>query len=597
MGAPAERALALLLAAMIVCVTSAALADAGTEKEVATLQRKAIQEDFLNLDFPSAIKLLQSAIVKCGADKCGNPVRGSLLRDLGAMQILGGAVEEGKANFALAVASDPSLELDAAYKNARLDAAWAVAKGAAPSDHAEPPATPGPAPTAGPTASAAPDTKGRLPSGDFKHVPAAAQAVRTPLPVYVEYAGSSTLKRVLVKYKAPGMAEWAPVDLQRMGEDGWGGLVPCKDVTQGNVEYFIQGFDAENDPVATSGSRTEPYRVPVQPAIPGPEPSLPGQDPPKQCSELVGVECPPNFPGCSSEKKPAGEDCQKGGECASGSCVGGKCEERKDGGEECQNNGECASGACTEGKCDGPSAQSAYHKIWGGVGIAIDVLVASGADDVCALNGSGTGTFTSGSPYLCYDPNLNAGFPGSGALNHSIDTLSTTRLDYVNGGLARGPVTLFASVDYALNPNVLIGARVGYELLTYPGSNPGPAFPPLRIEGRVSYLLGTNAINQFFAPVFIGALGAGEFDAFVPVKVTLVNPPTGAGYQAGVVQEDAWFTAGPVYAALGGGVRLAFGGEKKDIALTGVLKLETAFGGTSGFLFGFAPELAVAYGF
>jgi hypothetical protein len=415
------------------------------------------------------------------------------------------------------------------------------------------------------------------------------------VPIYVEYTGNETLVRVVAKYMGVGMSDWKIVELQKVG-DGWGGLVPCADVTQGKLQYYLQGFNAENDPVATSGNRNNAYSVPIKPTIEGPEPTLPGKDPPKQCSELAGAECPPNFPGCK-QGKAAGEDCEKNADCGSNACVGGKCEDKKGTDEDCEKDDECASGTCKDGKCEGgAAAPTVYNKMWVGVGLSLDMLLVPGpVNDVCALNSTGTGTLTAGNPYTCYDPSANAGFPGSGtaggAVNATIDKGSPNRLDWVqSGGFARGPLTIFASFDYALSPNVLLGARAGYEALTYPGSNPAPAFAPVRIEARLTYLIGTNAINQSFAPVLFAGAGAGEFDAMVPVKVTLLTAQT-------PLQENAWLTAGPVYATAGGGVRLAFGGEKKNIALTGLVKLETAFGGTSGFLFGIAPEAGIQYGF
>ena len=88
--------------------------------------------------------------------------------------------------------------------------------------------------------------------------------------------------------------------------------------------------------------------------------------------------------------------------------------------------------------------------------------------------------------------------------------------------------------------------------------------------------------------IFLGA-GAGEFDAFVPVEVFL---NTSSGIAQG--KENAWITAGPVFVAGGGGARLALG---KKLAATGALKLQGAFGGQAGFLFGVVPELGIQLGF
>jgi len=279
------------------CASPALGADPKVEREAQALQKKAIEEDNLNVNYAAAIKKLQTAIGKCGTDRCGNPLRAALLRDLGAMQVLNGNSDEARSSFAQALSVDGSLELDPAYKNPQIEQVWNEVKkkggggGAAPA--AEAPPT-GPAPAGQPT-------------GDFAHTPPPEELVRTPLPIYAEYSGSEQLARVIVKYKGPGMAEWKPLELPKSGT-GWGALIPCKDVLPGTMQYYIQGFNAANDPVATSGSRAKPFTVPVKQSIAGAPPGLPGQEPPKQCSETsgAGAECPPDFPGCSNKKGAGG---------------------------------------------------------------------------------------------------------------------------------------------------------------------------------------------------------------------------------------------------------------------------------------------------
>jgi len=92
------------------------------------------------------------------------------------------------------------------------------------------------------------------------------------------------------------------------------------------------------------------------------------------------------------------------------------------------------------------------------------------------------------------------------------------------------------------------------------------------------------------SPMVFAGIGAGEFDAFVPVTVFPVGAPqnaTGAGF-------NAWITAGPVFASVGGGARFAFSNRT---ALNAALKLQAAFGGSAGFLPGVAPEVGVQVGF
>jgi hypothetical protein len=119
--------------------------------------------------------------------------------------------------------------------------------------------------------------------GDFTHSPATEQAADTPLPVYFEYSGGGALARVVVKYKGAKTAGWRHVFLKRLG-NGWGGLIPCADVTVGPMLYWAQGFDAAGDPVATSGDTKDPITVPIVDAIAGDAPHLPGAKPPKRCT-------------------------------------------------------------------------------------------------------------------------------------------------------------------------------------------------------------------------------------------------------------------------------------------------------------------------
>jgi hypothetical protein len=225
-----------------------------------------------------------------------------------------------------------------------------------------------------------------------------------------------------------------------------------------------------------------------------------------------------------------------------------------------------------------------------GLAVGLDFYFLPGAQNVCALNATGTGPFTSGNPYSCLTSGGNA-FPGGGAQGAAINGNIRTNppfngvSDQVEGGLAHGPLPLMLSFDYALNANMMLGARAGYELFTIPS---GGAFPPIHLEARFTYLIGHDAVSAKLAPMVFAGLGAGEFDAMVPVQVINKNsgiPPANV---------NAWLTAGPIFAAVGGGARLQL---SKKIFATGALKLQPAFGGTAGFMFGIVPELGIQYGF
>lgn len=616
------RTFAPWLVAVVACLTAvtAVAADPRVERDVRALQKGAIEQDNLNMNYAAAVRKLTAAVNKCGAARCSPPLKAAVLRDLGAMQALSGRVEDGKASFARALQVDPSLDLDPAYTNPMLQGVWNdvkrnVAGGGGPAPAAAPAATPATPPPQG---------------GDFAHTPPSEALVRTPLAIYVEYPGSDTLGRVIVKYKAAGMNDWKAVDLRKIG-DGYGGLIPCKDVTQGTMQYYIQGFDPHDQPLAMSGSRTAPFTVEVTAQISGAEPSLPGRPPPEQCggggdegaaSSGGGggsTDCPPDFPGCKAPKKEVGRKCSKDDECATGLCYDDRCSEKKQGGEECDSDVVCASGSCKDDKCSdkkgvgdycekddecatnrcedskcrgGPAAQ--FHRIWIGLGLQADLYVMPSGPNACKLVSTGTGTKALNSAgYRCVDPPpANTNFPittDNGVLNSQIAGGD------VQSGVAFGNLRILGSVDYALNPNVLLGLHGGYVLFTDPATGkPGAAFAPVHLEARLTYVFGQNALASptVVSPLIMLGLGAGEFDAFVPVTVGF-NPPQGSTTALPPRPEHAWLTAGPAFLAGGAGLRLKFG---PSLAAIGALKLEGAFGGTAGFLFGIAPEISFQFG-
>jgi hypothetical protein len=578
--------LLVVLAGVIIASPGVALAaDPKIEKEAQALEKKAIEEDNLNVNYAGAIKKLQSAITKCGGDKCNSSLKAALLRDLGAMQVLNGNVEEGKASFGQAIGMDATIALDPAYKNPQLEGIWNEVKKKG--------------------GGGAPAKAGPEPSGDFVHSPPKEALVRTPLPVSVEYSGSESLTRVTVKYKGFGQADWKTIELKKT-DSGFGALIPCKDVTQGLMEYFVQGFTDQRDPVATSGTRTKPFTVPVNLQISGPAPSLPGEEPPAQCAD--SGECPPDFPGCGGGKKKAGgEQCAADAECDSSSCVDDKCVDKKGSGDDCAADTECSSGTCTSGKCTGKKAEgddceadedcdsdrcsagkctsssrsSKAPKIWVGLGAQLDVDFLPGANNVCLVPSQGVTAADPNSGYACVDPSSGTTFP---SLRSDDLDIKPGAADQVVGGLRLGNIRIFLSGDYALNHNMLVGLRAGYVFRTVPV---GSAFAPLHFEARFTYVIGKDALSKKgLSPMVFAGVGVGEFDAFVPV--TVVNN-SNQGFA-----ENAWTTAGPVFFAVGGGGRYLI---SPKVAATAALKFQGAFGGTAGFLPGVAPELGVQLGF
>jgi hypothetical protein len=228
-----------------------------------------------------------------------------------------------------------------------------------------------------------------------------------------------------------------------------------------------------------------------------------------------------------------------------------------------------------------------FHRIWIGGAASFDLLAMPGTTDVCRLDPTGQLPATAGNPYTCLDPGSNTPFPADSQTNSAI----AAHGDLVQSGFAIGTPRLFASLDYALTPNLLLGGRAGYTFGTYPASpKPSGSFGPIHFEARVTALFGEDAIRRTFAPMLLVAAGLAEYDAYVQVPVFLNRASGPPAQQA----ENAWLTAGPMFVAAGGGMRLLF---SDDLAGTLALKFEAAFGGTAGTLLGAAPEVGVQLGF
>lgn len=562
----ARFGLAFVLALSAVFFSTAALADKATETSAKALQKKAMEEDYLATDFSKAADKLNKAISACGSDKCSANVRALLKRDLGVVDI-GGQLDKdaGMAAFVDAIKLDSSIELDPDLKTKDLEAAWAAAKKKAGGGGGKTPP---------------PDTNGGgEPSGDFNHSPALEQAIRTPVPIYAEYTGSETLVRVVAKYKAFGMTEFKQLELKKIG-NGWGAQVPCTDVLQGDLQYYLQGFNAQSDPVATGGDRNHPYVVKIKNKIDGDPPHLPDQPPPTQCADTG--DCPPGFP-CA---KP-------GGGTGNGEASGGT----KGKGEDCEENSECKSNECKDSVCTAPPEDDAtkFPRIWIGVTGALDLSFISSDQDVCLLDKNGLPVNSSG--YYCTNsdgsnyPKRSYDGDKTGAQN---SLLTPGKAGSVNGGTVISNIRVNLAFDYALTRNALVGARLGLVLGRYPGSaygQDGGTTIPIQAEGRFTYLFLPGGVTALVNPYAFVAVGASEYDGEVDVPVTESGTP-------GTKNVQAWKVAGPLYGGIGGGVRVAFPmGKTKKTYIAAMIAPKLIYALGNGGLFNIEPEAGVQLGF
>jgi hypothetical protein len=525
------------LAATIAFAAPAHAVDRRTEATAKDALRRA-SNDYLATDYATGAARLQKALRACGLTKCSAGTRALLLRDMGTMLFRNGDVGAARKAWldALKLQSDVALNPD--YDTPDLHAAFDEAK----NDASTPPAEGG-----------APQ-----PSGDFAHTPAAEQKAGTALPVYVEYPGSSSVARVIVKYKGAGASEWSRVQLKRVGS-GWGGDIPCGDVIRGTMRYWIQGFDEGNDPIASSGDPKHPYTVPIRDEITSGPPHLPGKAAPRGCTEgeAGGGEaaaCTPGTPGCPAAAQRTEDE------------------------EEEATPHEVA-----------PHEGGAYARFWFGVsGEFPEFLQVPAGDDVCKLTSSAVPA-NSANMY-CTNPN-GTDFPSRATPEQNAHLSQPGDAGHVDGGFRLGDVRVMATFDYALSASFLLGARLGFVVNSYPGQaavTNGKAFgSKAYAEARATYLFGHEPLaHAGFAPMLFLGLGASEFDGHTTTVVTLDNV-------AGQQPVNAWITDGPFFATLGAGFRYAF---SPRAGFTAAMRANLAVGG-NGVLPTYGPEFGVAYGF
>lgn len=583
---------ALILASIPAFAAPPAPKAGGTpEAQARALQKKAIEEDLLSVEFTAARVKLEKATQLC-SKTCPVSLKAAIDRDMGVVLVSGNLDKSAAVDaFVRAMKTDASIQLDRDTKTKEVEAVWNEAKKLAFAKH-------------GSTTAA---------EGDFIHTPPASQLVNTPMPLYIEYDGDDEVGRVLAKYKGFGMTEWKSLDLKAMGE-GFAATIPCKDVLEGPLQYFITGFDKENTPVGSAGDKQKPFIVRVRKEVPiADRVHFPGAEPPAQCKEPT--DCPPNFPGCKgavsadADLGEIGDECDAGDECRSNVCAKGVC--------AVASTAKSSSGSSSGGASGGTSGGTTgrfFVSLSGG----LDLVFMPEAKDACLLSNPGAqpiaaGVFcTSGSSDFparteyanerlrsASDPNIAAerraqpGFPGK-----------------INSGTALGTLSANVHVDYGLSPNLLVGIRLGYLFGGYTGtagvSHGATLAVPVHAEARASYYFGDNPLEaDGFAFYAFGGVGVTQQAAFVETNVRYgVDPARTADVNGGTIDAGGleqsitgrvkgWFLGGPVMVGVGAGARYAV---DKNIAIFAAPRLQFTFGpGTFGTAI--SPEIGMQYGF
>jgi len=502
--------MALCVLVCLLLAARTAMADSRAEAAARAALANAAKDHAAGDDDGGLLRLVR-ARKACGSKACSATTRGALARDMGALEFLKGEHAKASAAFAEALDIDPNLPWSTSLDSAEAAAEWSAVK----NERAALRETP--------------------PEGDFEHVPVSEQAVDTPLPIYAELSASG-VATVVVKYKAPGDADFKRRSLHRFG-GGWGGMIPCADVKRGVLRYFLQAFDDSGTPIANSGDVKHLYFVPIRWAISGDPPHLPGQSPPDTCN---GREQP--------EPEPA--------EAASGH--------------------DNASGAAKR-----------FVRWWIGVATSIDLTTMPTASDVCALS---TALTPVQSGFYCTNPD-GSDFPVRSSTAGLTNTPLPGKSGQSSGGPTSGDIRVVFTLDYAVTTHFLTGARIGYVAESYPGAaaaRDGHGISsPIHLELRETYLFGDEPLaHSGFAPYAFVSAGYGKFDT------SQISSTEVQGVQ-GPRPVLIWKMGGPFFVAAGGGARYAF---SPRIAFLAGVKATLPFG-AAGVLPSLAPEVELHYGF
>jgi hypothetical protein len=529
-------------------------ADAKAENEAKKLDSDAMDVDFLSLDYPAAKKKLDSAIAKCGKEKCSASIVSMLHRDLGIVAINMGDTVLGDTAFKAAVKADASVTMPRDYLDKpEVKSAWEAAKGkgsspdpkptAEPKPDPKPKADPKPEPEPPSKPTPAPEDDGLAGEGGLsiatKKAPAGFE-----LPVWVEVSSTTDAVAVKVAFKTDEMDRYRPIDARKVGGK-FVAVLPCQATSAvGTLKVYARAYDAEGAELDHVGTLKAPLTIKIVEKLASDDeaPLLPGDQEPQKCSS--GAE--------HSTKKPEGSGCESDDECGDGlACV--------------DDGGDAGKTGCSEGQREVERAAAlAVPKFWIGADFEADLFFLGSETQLCDV----------GSSWSCTQNGQDVGTPATNApVSVTSNAAGTTA-----GGATLGTLRVMLSADYFVIPELTLGVRLGYAFGGSPSTT--TSFMPYHAELRLQYFLMPRGVR----PYVMVAGGLAEFDPHIVIKGLTQNDGTPIG------DVDGYRRVGQGFAAAGGGLWFGIGQHAAiNLGLKALIPLPT-------FTFGVAGEVGVKFG-
>ena len=314
-GRRGPRALARALLCLALLVGTHGVVEGRAHAQASAQQlaeaNRAAMDAYNNLDVEGAKSMLERAATAAERSGVRGPALARTYANLAVVLVGSGDKSGAVAQFKRALQEDPKVEPDPLVATPEVTAAYDEARAGASA----------PPRTRRPNAAPAPVAP---PEGNLDHAPVAEQLAQTAVPVFVKKTSELSGARLKIFYRSLGMPKPRSAEMQET-DDGFTYLIPCGDVFEPVVEYFIVAFDASGAQLGNSGTPAAPVKVPVVTERTQAAPSLPGQVPPTQCSAAAD-EAAADGATKSSEPAPAaqrdaaglGETCSRSSDCAEG---------------------------------------------------------------------------------------------------------------------------------------------------------------------------------------------------------------------------------------------------------------------------------------
>ncbi|MDQ3336510.1 MAG: hypothetical protein M4D80_15190 [Myxococcota bacterium] len=242
---------------------------AGPKEDIQRKTKEAM-ESYDLMDYAVSKKTLEGALAaakKAKLDK--DPVTAKVYLSLGIASFADGDQEGAKAAFAAAIAIDPKIQIDAAYKSPELNKMLEAAK------------TGGSGSTGGTPDGGEPKVTGPDCAGvkGLQHTIIDTAPGGRGLPIEVLVGSDVTSAKIGVFFRAEGSTEFTEGKLTKQGECKYTGEIPGASMKGGLMHYYVAALNENGKAVASRGSSGSPNIIELSAAVGGGGGSSDNEDP------------------------------------------------------------------------------------------------------------------------------------------------------------------------------------------------------------------------------------------------------------------------------------------------------------------------------